>query len=133
MNRLATSQLLLMVALLAHTVDHEVNQPARAVPGLAGVAAGLGFALLAAGLILAISGHRRGPEVALLAGAGTVAGFVLVHLLPQWSGLSDPYWDFDPNAISWILIALPVGLALWVSLVAGRELRRPSSGAATSG
>lgn len=113
-----------MVALLVHTVDHEVNQPARAVPELAGVAAGLGFALLAVGFILEMRSHRRAPWVALLAGAGVVAGFLVVHLLGDWTPLSDPYWDFDSNAINWLLIALPVGLAIWVSITAAARLGR---------
>lgn len=122
MNRLAASQLILMAALLAHTIDHEVNQPARDVPALAGVAAGLGFVLLAIGVILAYRGSERAPAVALLAGAGTIAGFIVVHLLGGWTSLSDPYWDFNPNAISWLLIGIPIALASWVSVVAVRAL-----------
>lgn len=121
-----------MVVLLAHTIDHEINQPVRSVPGLAGVAAGLGFALLALGAILAVRGHPRAPEVALLAGAGTIAGFVVVHLLGDWTPLSDPYWDFDANAINWLLIALPMGVAGWVSLLAAGELRGGEPNPATA-
>ena len=28
-----------------------------------------------------------------------MVGFIVVHLLGDWTPLSDPYWDFDANAL----------------------------------
>ena len=109
-----------------HTIDHAVNQPSRDLPALGGVIGLLGFAIVAVAVILALLNKDSAPEAAVLAGAATVAGFLVVHLLPDWTPLSDPYWDFDANALSWILIAAPFATAIWLTVAGTRRLgRRP--------
>ena len=122
MDPLARIGLLLFVLLGLHTIDHAVNQPSRDLPALGGVVGLLGFAIVAVAVVLALLGNDAAPLAAVLAGGATVAGFLVVHLLPDWTALSDPYWDFDANALSWILIAAPFATAIWLAVAGARRL-----------
>lgn len=122
--RLSIPGLALFGALALHIVDHGVNQPARDVPATGTVVGVLGFVIVAVAVVEALRGSRYAPWAAVVAGAGTVVGFVLVHLLPEWyAEISDPYWDFDANALSWILLALPMGLAAWLGAEGWQRVR----------
>jgi len=122
MDPLARIGLLLFAFLGLHTIDHAVNQPSRDLPALGGVIGLLGFVIVAIAVVLALLGSRYAPEAAVIAGGATVIGFLVVHLLPDWTPLSDPYWDFDANALSWLLIAAPFGAAIWLAVAGARRL-----------
>ncbi len=124
MSRLARSELLLFVLLGLHTIDHAVNQPARDVPAGSGLVGLAGFTLVAFAIVLALTRSRWAPAVGVFAGAGTVLGFVVIHL-PGFGPLADPFTDFDANALSWALIIAPILAAAWVTVVAAADLRRP--------
>ncbi len=111
---------LLLVGLLAvHTLDHALRQEAT-VPA-AGQALGL-FGLLAAlgSLWLAVRAGRPAPLVTAIAGIGTAAGFVAVHLLPDWGPFSQPYETLGVDTVSWLGMLLPM---LGAALVGGIGLR----------
>ena len=81
--------------------------------------------LVSAGVMLALALARR-PEAGLAAvavGFGTVLGLVAVHLAPEWGAASDPYPDLDLNALSWLLVALPMAAAAWLGALGLRKLR----------
>ena len=122
MDPLARIGLLLFAFLGLHTIDHAINQPSRDLPALGGVVGLLGFVIVAIAVVLALFGNQWAPEAAVLAGAATVAGFLVVHLLPDWTPLSDPYWDFGANALSWVLIAAPFLTAIWLTVAGTRRL-----------
>ena len=127
MTKLARLNLLVFVLLVAHTLDHAVNQPERTLPVTGGVIALLGFTLVAASTTLAVRRAPLAPAMSVFAGAATAAGFVAIHLLPtRSSAISDPYWDFDANALSWILIAAPLAAAVALAVEGAREIRRPA-------
>lgn len=126
---LLRAELLLFGLLILHTVDHAVNQPARELPAGSGLVGIAGFVLVAVAILFALRGGRLAAPVGLLAGAGTVFGFGVVHL-PGVGPLADPYFDFDANAISWILALTPIAVAAWVAYLAFGELRRESVPAA---
>ena len=121
-GRLAKSELLLFALLALHTVDHAVNQPSRELPAGSGVIGIAGFALVAVAIVAALFRPRQAAPIGLLAGAGTVAGFVMVHL-PGIGPLADPFGDFAANALSWILLVAPMAAAVWVAWVAFGDLR----------
>ena len=125
MSQLARANLLLFALLLAHTVDHAVNQPARDLPATGTLFGVAGFAIAAVSSVLAL--QRRAPAAAgaaLAAGLATAAGLVAIHLLPAWSEpVSDPYWDFAANALSWALLAAPLAVSLWLGALGARGLR----------
>jgi len=122
MTRLAKSELLLFVLLGLHTVDHAVNQPSRSLPAGSGLVGIAGFTLVAVAILLALAHNRWAPEVGLFAGLGTLLGFVIVHL-PGFGPLADPFTAFDPNALSWILIAAPMAASIYVAWVAATDMR----------
>jgi hypothetical protein len=128
MTRLAKLNLLVFVLLIGHVVDHSVNQPARHLPVTGGLFGIAGFVLVAASATVALRRHPAASAVSLFAGVMTAIGFVAIHLLPDWSGaISDPYWDFNANALSWLLLLAPLGASIALALTAARELH---SGAA---
>ena len=129
-TRLARAELLLFALLIAHTVDHAVNQPARELPAGSGLVGIAGFVLVAVAILFALARGRLAAPVGLLAGAGTVLGFLVVHL-PGAGPLADPYPDFDPNLLSWLLVAAPIAAAAAAAAIAAAELRRPEARTAT--
>lgn len=104
-------------------MDHAVNQPTRDLPATGGLFGLLGFLIVAASALLAVRGSSRAPLASLLGGSATALGFVAIHLLPQWSSaISDPYWDFNANPLSWLLLLAPLAASLALTAVAAREL-----------
>ena len=125
MTRLAQVNLLLFAALIAHTVDHAVNQPARDLPASGTVVGIAGFVIVAVAAVAALRRSSLAAPASVFAGLATAFGIVAVHLLPGWSELvSDPYADFDPNALSWALAIAPLAIGLWLAALGAAELRR---------
>jgi hypothetical protein len=119
---LARAAAALLALQVGHALDHVANQPSRTLatevtaPGLLGIAATT--------LLLALAWRRRpeAPALAVLVGFGTVLGFAVVHLAPHWSAFSDPYGDLSLNAVSWVMVALPMVAALYVGLLGLRGI-----------
>jgi cytochrome bd-type quinol oxidase subunit 2 len=125
MTRLARANLLLFALLAAHTLDHAVNQPARDLPPTGGVVGLLGFLIVAGSAWLAVRRSDRAALAGVLAGSLTALGFVAVHLLPSWShAISDPYWDFSANPLSWVLLLAPLAAAVALTAIAAQQLGR---------
>jgi hypothetical protein len=122
MDSLTRWGLALFVLLGAHTLDHAINQPAREVPALGGVVGLAGFAIVAVAIVLSVRRSPYAAEAAIGAGLATILGFAVVHLMGDWTPLSDPYWDFDANAISWLLLVAPIVAAVGLVLRGAREL-----------
>jgi hypothetical protein len=121
-TRLAKANLLLFGLLIAHLIDHAVNQPSRDLPATGSAVAVIGFAIVAASTVLAVRRSPLAPAAAVIAGLGSALGFAAIHLMPDWSEpISDPYWDFSANALSWILVIAPILASL---ALAGLGLRR---------
>lgn len=138
MSKLARANVLLLGLLVLHVVDHETNQPIREMPGSASLVGVGGLALIAFSTTLALRRSELAPTVSLFVGGATVFGFVVVHLVPSWwNWVSDPFWEFGPNAVSWILLALPVLAAAYLAVLASHELRatsaQPRSGSKSRG
>lgn len=131
MSSLARLNLLVLALLVAHTLDHGLDQPARELPA-SGTAIGVaGFVIVAASSVLAIRRSSAAPAAAIFAGAATALGIVAIHMAPGWWGfVSDPYWDFDANALTWTLALAPLAGGVALALAGARRLRRP--GAATA-
>ena len=123
MNTLAKTNLVLFALLIAHTVDHAVNQPARDLPATGSIVAVLGFTIVAIATALAVMRRPQAPQAAIIAGLSTTLGIVAIHLAPSWhSQVSDPYWDFAANAISWTLLIAPLTAGLILAAAGAREL-----------
>jgi hypothetical protein len=73
--------------------------------------------------VLALRRSSSAPAAAIAAGLATAAGIVAVHLAPGWSAaISDPYWDFDANALSWVLAIAPLIGGLALAAIGGRAM-----------
>ncbi len=74
MTTLARINLLLVALLVAHTLDHGLNQPARAVPASGTAIALFGFVVLATSAVLAVRRSPLAPAAAVVAGLATALG-----------------------------------------------------------
>jgi hypothetical protein len=123
---LGRAALLLVAADVLHALDHaRQGRDLASEVYVAGVAGWIALALL---LVLVARGHRLAAPYAAAVGVSVAAGFLAVHVAPHWSTFSDPYSGFDPDALSWALVVVPVLAA--VNLVAqaarARSRRRRS-------
>jgi hypothetical protein len=118
---LAWSLVLLLALLVAHDVDHVVNED-RLYELTTPFWVFLPFQYAAFALVIALVWRRdsRGPRLAMLLGALTVVGFTVSHVLPF--GLA-PYPDYDAPTLSWILVFVPMAAAVLVLFEARRLVR----------
>ena len=128
MTRLAWINVTLMVALIAHTVDHAVDQPVREIPPTAGFVGVAGFVLIGISAVLAIRRSSSAAPAAVVVGTITVLGIVAVHLAPGWwDFVSDPYWDFSANALTWLLALAPLAAGVALAAEGLREIAGDSA------
>jgi hypothetical protein len=124
---LAWSLVLLLALLVAHDVDHVVNED-RLYELTTPFWVFLPFQYGAFALVIALVWRRdpRAPRLAMFLGAVTFVGFIVSHVLPF--GLA-PYPDYDAPTLSWILVLVPMAAALLVLFDAGRLARTSRQGA----
>jgi hypothetical protein len=121
---LGRAALLLAVADVLHAIDH--TRQGRTL-GFEVYAAGVaGWIALAVLLVLVARGHRLAAPFAVAVGLSVAVGFVLVHVAPHWSAFSDPYSAWDPDAVSWVLVVVPVLAGLWLAVVGARVVVAPA-------
>jgi hypothetical protein len=111
---LGRAALVLVAADVAHALDH--TRQGRGLAAEVYTAGVAGWVALGALLVLVARGHRLAAPYAAAVGAAVAVGFVAVHVLPHWSAFSDPYPAWDPDALSWALVVVPLLAA--VNLVA---------------
>lgn len=125
MSPLSKANLAVLALLVIHTLDHGLNQPTRTLPGSTDIVGAAGFALLAAACVLALQRSPAAPAFTAGAGALTAFGVVVVHLLPNWwSWVSDPYWDFNANLLSWLSLIVLLGGSVYMCTSGLRYMRR---------
>ena len=127
---LGRAALLLTVADVLHALDH--TRQGRTL-GFEVYAAGVaGWIALAVLLVLIARGHRLAAPYAVAVGLSVAVGFLAVHVAPRWSAFSDPYSGFDPDWLSWVLVAVPVLAGLWLVVVGLRAMAAPRRVGATA-
>lgn len=110
--------------LVVHVVDHMRQD--RPTPAELTYVGALGFVAWAVVLVLALRRSALAAPATVLVGFGTLLGFVVVHVVPHWSGaFSDPYGAAGVDGVSWITMALPALVGLWAGLAA-LPPRRPA-------
>ncbi len=123
MRRIAVSAAVLLVLQGVHSLDHLLLQNRDLAPAV-GALGVLESAAVVLTLVLARRADDAAPMAAVLAGGGTALAFVVVHLVPEWGFLSDPYADASLDAASWLIMfaGLAGGIALaWTGF---SEMRR---------
>jgi hypothetical protein len=119
---LGRAALLLVVTDVLHAIDHtRQGRNLASEVYVAGVAGWIALALL---LWLVARGHRLAAPYAAAVGLSVAVGFLAVHVAPHWSAVSDPYSRFDPDALSWALVVIPVLAALNLVAQAARARTR---------
>jgi hypothetical protein len=126
---LGRAALLLTAADVLHAIDHtRQGRDLASEVYVVGVAGWIALALL---LFLIATGHRLAAPYAAAVGLSVAIGFLAVHVAPHWSAVSDPYSGFDPDALSWALVVLPVVAAVnlvWRAAQARARTRRSPPG-----
>ena len=115
-SALVAGNLMLVGLLVLHSLDHIVRQTAS-VPAEAAVAGTAGLAAAIGALSLSAARSRWAPAATALVGLATAAGFVAVHVLPEWSVFSQPY---AVDAVSWVGMLVPAAAAAGVAVLALR-------------
>lgn len=110
---------MLLGLLIVHALDHSLRQSAP-VPTEASTLGTIGFVVTGAALVLALLGSRWAWPATVLIAFGTFAGFVAVHLVPDWGPFSQPYEDIPVDALSWIAMLVPAVVAFGVGVWAAR-------------
>jgi hypothetical protein len=119
---LGRAALALTLADVLHALDH--TRQGRDLASEVYVAGVAGWIALAVLLVLIARGHPLAALYAGAVGASVAVGFLLVHVAPHWGAFSDPYSAFDPDALSWALVVVPVAAAVNLVVQAARAHAR---------
>lgn len=124
MPSLRKANLAVLALLAIHTLDHAVNQEPRVLPGSSSLVGVLEFAIAFASTWAAFQRSHIAPGLSTAVGALTTAGVFAVHLMPSWwNWISDPYWDFDPGAVSWLSLLALLGAAVHLTFAGFKRFR----------
>lgn len=121
----------LLVLTVLHDLDH-VRQ-GRSLPMALNAIGALGT--LGAVVLLLWTLRRSDAIVRRVAGAFgilTALGLVVIHVLPHWSAISDPYGEAGVDWLSWISLAAFISGGVALATVAYRH-RPPRSAQTISG
>jgi len=105
--------------LVIHALDHSLRQSAP-VPTEASTLGTMGFVATGAALALALIGSRWAWALTTLVAFGTFAGFLLVHVAPDWGPVSQSYADIPVDALSWVAMLIPAAAAFGVGVYTAR-------------
>jgi len=110
--------------ILVHDLDH-VRQGRALKSELYGVGA---IALVTAiiSLVLAAREHWLAPAAVVVVGFGNVVGVALVHVVPHWGPLSDPYAASHVDWFSWAVIVTMMLVGLMLGIAGIRAFRESS-------
>jgi hypothetical protein len=111
-----------MAANLVHTADH-LRQGLGDLTTEILVGGSALTVLAVVVLVLVLRGHPRAPAFAAVVGLSGAAGIASAHIAPHWSALSDSYPEIGADALSWAVMLLEVGTALWLGVEGLRATR----------
>ena len=123
----------LLGLLVLHSLDHGLlHPPGTVVPDGASALGVAGFVVVGVALLLALASHRLAPEATALVGFATAGGFVLVHVLPDWGPISQPYEDIGLGLLSWAGLLVTVAFAAGVGVLGLRARNESRTTAKTA-
>ena len=117
MRRLLAANVILAVLLGLHVADHALRQHAGPT-GVGAIPAVLGAVAILGSLVLTMRRSPHAPLAALVVGAGTAVGFLVIHMTPHWSAFSDSYFDRPVDALSWTNMLTNVAAAVLLAVAA---------------
>lgn len=119
------------VAVLVHNGDH-LRRGGDSVSTDVFAVGTLGMVLEVGVVALVLMGHRFGPLAATSIGGSLTAGYLLVHLAPERSWLSDSLsTGEDVTWFSWVAVFGLVAASLFLAVAGWSELRRRGGLAST--
>jgi hypothetical protein len=124
-SMLVAANLVLLVTVLLHAVDHTVIQE-RGIGALSFEVMLGGFLITAVSvgsLAVALRGNRRASLVALVAGPWVAAAVIVGHFVPHWGEFSDPYADAGVEVVSYVLAFAVVAAGLALATIAAPAWR----------
>jgi hypothetical protein len=113
------------VAFLAANLTHGADHIRQHMAGV-DTAVKIGGAIITLGAFYAFRRrhHPKAPLIAIAIGLPSALLITQSHLLPHWSVLSDSYVNqIHADGLSWAVVILEVGTALWLALVGAVEMR----------
>jgi hypothetical protein len=105
---------------LIHDLDHVRRHNYSPAP-----VRGLGFVALVGGILavtLVVKRNRFAVPFVCFYGFASSIGLVLVHVLPHWGAISDPFTAARVDALSWALVGVNIAVDFMLGVVATREL-----------
>ena len=105
---------------LVHDLDHVRRHYYSPI-----VVRSLGFVALAGGILavtLVVRRNRFTVPYACFYGFASAVGLVLVHVLPHWGAISDPFTATHVDALSWALIGVNISVDFVLGVVAAGQL-----------
>lgn len=111
-ERLRQVAVVFMVALAVHGADH-LRRGLDVMTTQVNWAGRVQFLFAVTAVVLVFRRHPWAPPVAFAVGFASAIGFVLAHLLPEWSSFSDSYTGSrvapNVNALSWATAIFEIG------------------------
>lgn len=119
--RLTLASLAYLIVTVLHDLDHvRQGRPLALEVKVVGVVA---IVTSVACLVLSLRGHRLAPLAAAVVGFGATLGLVVVHLLPRWSPISDPYPEAGVDVVAYGMLYALMAAGAYLGLVGFRALR----------
>ncbi|MHC9292997.1 hypothetical protein ACRCUN_11045 [Mycobacterium sp. LTG2003] len=127
------SALAFLVGWALHVVDH-LLRGMSASPTFVMVGGMVQGVVVIAAITMALSGHRRAPELAIFTGVGSALIFSYAHLLPNfWPGFQDSYLTgprVNVTWFSWVTALSEIGTGLLFAYAGFRAKARSTAPAA---
>lgn len=120
------SSLFYALGLALHTADH-LRRGLDAVTPQVLWAGNVSTLVGITTVVLVVLGYRLAPEVAAATGIPVALGVAAVHLLPQWSALSDSFVDASHTgvtALSWTVVLVEIAGAFAMGVIGIATVRR---------
>ncbi len=129
-RHLLWAALALLAVIVLHDLDH-LRQGREIEPLVVGIGL-IGDVTTLTMVALVIRRHRLAPLAATGVGFANFFGFIGVHVVPDWGPLSDGYPDLPVDTVSWVMVFIPIAVALWLGLTGLSLLRAQRHPAATA-
>jgi hypothetical protein len=114
------------LGLALHTVDH-VRRGLDAITPQVLWAGNVSTVIGITVVVLVVTGSRYGPLLAAVTGIPIALGVALVHLVPEWSALSDSFvgaHNTGVTALSWTVVLIEIAGALALGVVGLHDVSR---------